>query len=458
MTGTLWSGGGLPPDLDAYTVGEDRLWDRRLLPWDVYGTMAHAEGLWEIGLLDESEIGRLREALREALQAIRAGELTVGEADEDVHTALETYLTERLGELGQRVHAGRSRNDQVAADLRLYVKGRLFAVAESVLDLVEALADFARRWREVVLPGYTHQRRAMPSSWGLWAAGFAASLLEDIGPLRAALELADRSPLGSAAGYGVPLPLDRELVARLLGFAAPHRNATSAAAARGKLEVVVLAALWPLGYELAKLSWDVILFSSEEFGFLSLPASLATGSSIMPGKRNPDVFELTRARAGLLEGYLSQAMAVAGKLPSGYHRDLQLLKAPLMRGLDTAEEMLAMVTRALPLLEVDPTRCASALTGDLLATDEVFRRVREGEPFRRAYREVAAELRSGSMPPALTPEETLAARRFEGGAGNPGLAGVRRELRRQRRVLSRQRAAFAAALESLAERGGGVSS
>jgi argininosuccinate lyase len=454
MSTTLW-GGRLAPEVAAYTAGDDRAWDRQLVEWDIIGTLAHADGLAAIGLLTAVELGALRDALARALADARRGAFTVGDEDEDVHSALERRLVGELGELGEKVHAGRSRNDQVLVDLRLHAKDRLLAVSDRLLDAAAALAALARRHRTVLWPGYTHQRRAMPSSVGLWAAGFAEALLDDLEPLHAVLRLVDRSPLGSAAGFGVPLPLDRALVARRLGFASVQNNVTAVQASRGKLEVAVLAALWQIGYDLAKLAWDVILFSSDELGFLVLPSELATGSSIMPHKRNPDVFELTRARSGVLEGCLHEAMAVAGKLPSGYHRDLQLTKGPLLRGLATAEEMLAMIAWAVPRLGVDRAACAAAVSGDLLSTDEVFRRLGEGEPFRVAYRAVAAQVRSGQMPPELSAAQVLASRTHAGGAGNLGLAALGRAIRHERRTVERQRQAFTTAVAVLVGETGG---
>ena len=455
MTRTLWGGDdGLPARVAAYTVGDDGVWDSRLLPWDILGTLGHVEGLAAAGLLTGPEAGRLRSALRALLAEARAGALAVTADDEDVHTAVERALVARTGSVGEKVHTGRSRNDQVAVDLRLYLKDALLDLAGGVLDAAAALAAFAGAHRRVVLPGYTHQRRAMPSTLGLWAAGYAELLIDDLAPLGAALDLADRSPLGSAAGFGVPLPLDRERVARALGFASVQRNVTAVAATRGKLEVQALSAAWGIAYDLAKLSWDVILFSSEELGFLALPAGLATGSSIMPNKWNPDVFELTRARAALLDGYLVQAMAVAGKLPGGYHRDLQLTKAPLMRGFDTVAEMVAMIAAAVPRLEVDRGRCAAALSPDVFATDAALARVRAGVPFRAAYREIAEELRRGVAPKPLPAAEVLAGRTASGNAGNLGLPALRREIAQSRRRLARRRESFAAALHALA-RGGG---
>jgi argininosuccinate lyase len=452
----LWgSGRGAAGFVEAYTVGNDRVHDRRLLPWDALGTLGHVEGLAAAGLLTARERDRLRAALRRILAEARGGRVTVEDGDEDMHSTIERLLAGRLGELGERVHAGRSRNDQVACALRLYLKSALLDVSRAVLGAASALVAFGRAHRGVVWPGYTHQRRAMPSTVGLWAGGHAESLLDDLVQIEGAWTLADRSPLGSAAGFGVPLDLPRALVARRLGFAAVQRNVTAVQASRGKLEVAVLAALWQVGHDLARLSWDVILLSSEEFGFLVLPDDLATGSSIMPHKRNPDVFELTRARAGVIEGCLHEAMAVAGGLPGGYHRDLQLTKGPLLRGIDAAGEMLAMVALAVPRLTVDRDTCRRAVTGDLLATDEVYRRVRSGEPFRTAYRAVSAEVAAGRPVPALEDRAILASRCHVGGAGAPGLGQVSREIAAWRRRVARRQARFARVLKSLAGGTGG---
>jgi argininosuccinate lyase len=451
MKGTLWGGDrGLDAAMDAYTVGEDRVWDRRLLEWDILGSLGHVEGLRAARLLTRDESERLAASLRRLLREARAGRFEVSDEDEDVHSAVEKRVTETLGALGARLHTGRSRNDQVLADLRLFLKERLFAVSEQALGLAEALQLFARRHRRHLLPGYTHQRRAMPSTWGLWGAGFAEALVDDLEPLDAALRLADRSPLGSAAGYGVPLPLDRERTARVLGFERVQTAVTGVQASRGKLEVTVLAALWTIAHDLAKLAWDVILFSSEEYGFLRLPKEIATGSSIMPHKKNPDVFELTRAKAALVDGWLTQAMAVCGKLPSGYHRDLQLAKGPLMRGLDTVSEMLEMMARAVPRLEVDAQAGARAVGGDLLATDEVFRRVREGRPFREAYREVAREVEAGTDWPVRSTGELLDARSHDGGAGRLMLDELGREIRARRSAMRRKKRSFERAMDRLA--------
>jgi argininosuccinate lyase len=422
MTRTLWGSGA---ELDAvvadFTAGADRRWDQRLLAWDVVGTLAHVEGLAAAGLLTAPERDQLVAELRRAFTDVEAGVLKVTDGDEDAHTALEARLVGALGEVGEKVHTGRSRNDQVVAALSLFTKYQLLGISDGVLEVVAVLAEMGRNHADSVMPGYTHLRRAMPSTVALWAGGFAESLLDDLGILAAAAELADVSPLGSAAGYGVPLPLEPELVASQLGFSRARYCATAAQLGRGKLEAVVLSALWTVARDLGALAWDVVLFASEEYGYFRLPRDLATGSSIMPQKRNPDVFELLRGRAGVLCGLVTQAMAVAGGLPGGYHRDLQLVKGPLMEGLDTVKGMLVMATHAVPRLEVDREACERAVTGEILATDETCRRVRDGQPFRTAYREVAAEVAAGREMPALPLHELLAARGYAGAAGDPNL-------------------------------------
>ena len=450
---TLWGVGASPdPGFLEATAGEDRLWDARLLRWDVLGSLGHVEGLRASGLLSRGEHARLRAGLRRALAAVDQGTLRLGPSHEDVHTAVEDWLTRRLPGLGERLHTGRSRNDQVACDLRLLLKDRLLTLAESALALVEALLAFAGEQGSVLLPGYTHQRRAMPSSLGLWAGAYAEGLLDTVEALDSLWRRVDRSPLGSAAGYGVPLPLRREATARALGFAGLDRNVATVQGGRGKLEAAVLFWCTQLGHEAGRLAQDLILWSAEEFGYLTLPAELATGSSIMPHKRNPDLFELTRGRAAAIEADLAAVLAIKGRLPSGYHRDFQMLKEPLIRGLDRAEAMLAGLGGAIPLLSVNRRRCAEALDAGALATDEVMRRVEAGQPFRAAYREVKLELGRGQRLEAPSPAQLLARRRSTGGLGDLGLAEARRRLRTARGWIRRERRRFDQAMRRLAGR------
>jgi argininosuccinate lyase len=450
---TLWAGGPAPDRrMLAYTIADDLVWDARLLRWDVLGSLGHIEGLHAARLLSSREHARLRAGLRGALAAIDRGRLRIGPGHEDVHSAVEDWLTRRLPGVGERLHTGRSRNDQVACDLRLCLKAALLELQGSALDLVDALLDFAARHRNVLWPGYTHQRRAMPSSAGLWALAFAEGLLDTAETLPALWATLDRSPLGSAAGYGAPLPLRRELVARVLGFRGPEHAVTAVQNGRGKLEAAVLFWCSQLGHELGKLAQDVVLLSAEEFGFLAIPGALATGSSIMPHKRNPDLFELTRARAAALDGDLAAVLHLKAKLPSGYHRDFQLLKEPLFRGLDRSADMLAMMVYAVPRLAVDRGRSAAALRGGTLATDEVMRRVERGRAFRLAYREVAAQVAAGAPLAEPTSAQVIARRRATGNLGNLGLSEVRSRVRRARRWAEGERRRFERAMTRLAGR------
>jgi argininosuccinate lyase len=449
---TLWTGGGggaMDAELLAYTVGDDRHWDRFLLPWDVLGSLGHVEGLQASGLLSQNDYRKLRAGLRAAFRAVIAGRLTIGPQHEDAHSAVELWLTRRLGKTGERLHTGRSRNDQVACDLRLYLKDELPALQLSALAVVAALLDFAEGNRTALWPGYTHTRRAMPSSAGLWAAALGEGLLDTIEGLPALWARVDRSPLGSAAGYGVPLPLDREAAARALGFAGIDHNVATVQNGRGKLEADALFWCVQLGHELSRLASDVILFSGEEFGLLRLPAWLATGSSIMPHKRNPDLFELTRARVAALEGDLSTVLALRSKLTTGYHRDFQLLKEPFFRGLGRFREMLSMLALAIPELEVNREAGLDALAGGAVATDEVMRRVELGVPFRRAYREVAAALKRGETFPTPSSTRLIARRRSTGGLGRLDLRAAWRRWEQCRRWSERERARFHKAMDRL---------
>jgi len=451
---TLWSQAVAPDELMLrYTVGEDRHWDGYLLEWDVIGSLGHVEGLHASGLLTRADRDRLRRGLRAAFRAVQVGKLVIGPEHEDAHSAVETWLTRRIGRAGERVHTGRSRNDQVACDLRLFLKDRLLRLEGLALTVAGELLQWAARQRDTLWPGYTHLRPAMPSSAGLWAAALAEGLLDTVESLDAVWRQVDRSPLGSGAGYGVPLPLRREAAAAALGFGGLEHNVGQVQNGRGKLEAAVLFWCAQLGHDLAKLSTDVILWSGPEFGLLRLPARFATGSSIMPHKKNPDVFELTRGRAAALEGDLAAVLALRGKLTSGYHRDFQLLKEPLFRGVARTEEMLEMMGAVVPALEPVPERGLQLLAGGVLATDEALRRAEAGVPFRRAYREVAAALDRGQAVAAPTPAEIVARRRSTGGLGRLDLAAPRRRFGVLTARNEAARARFLAAVKALVGRG-----
>lgn len=449
---TLWSPGSTPDaQMLAYTVADDREVDARLLRWDVIGSLGHLEALAKGKIITPRERASMRRALLAALKAVESGDLRITSDHEDGHSAVEFWLTRQFGDAGERLHTGRSRNDQVATDLRLFLKDEVLSLHQLMLALAGQLLVFAARHRRVLWPGYSHQRIAMPSSAGLWAAGYAEGLLDAADAVHGFWTRLDRSPLGSAAGYGVPLPLAREAAAKVLGFAGIDQMVTSVQGARGTLEAAALFWCSEAAHHCAKLSSDVILYSAAEFGWLSLPSELSTGSSIMPQKRNPDLFELTRARSAALEGDLATIMALKGKLAGGYHRDFQFLKAPLFRGLDRTREMLSMLTTAMPRLGVNASTGRAGLTGEVLATDEVMRRVRAGTPFRRAYREVAAEVKRGVAMPGLEANAIIASRTSTGGVGNLALGALRTRFQSAARWNGARRAAFDSALKRLTQ-------
>ncbi len=391
----LWDK-GKPLDqlIEAYTVGVDPALDMRLVPFDVAGSKAHARMLHTCGVLDADELGRLLGGLDGILEAHLRGEFEIRREDEDVHTAIERVLVADLGDTGKKIHTGRSRNDQVLTDLRLWQRQAVADAQEALNRAGSAFTEFAERWGDVPLPGYTHLQRAMPSSVGGWARAYASLLADNGVLLRAAAEMASSSPLGSAAGYGVPdsLPLDRQQTAEELGFERVQQPAEACQSSRGKAEASLLFALAQIAGDLSKCAWDLCLFVTAEFSFFKLPVEFTTGSSIMPQKRNPDVLELTRAKAAIVRSSLIEVMEISSPLPSGYHRDLQLLKSPLFRGFDVCMSMLAVMARVLEGLEVDEERCRAAMSPELFATEEACRLVAAGVPFREAYRRVAASL------------------------------------------------------------------
>jgi argininosuccinate lyase len=386
----LWDKGApLDERVLEFTAGEDFGLDERLVAYDVRASIAHAGMLAEQGLLSVADFETLRGALEALAEAHARGEWHITLADEDGQSALEQRLSERLGALGGRIHLGRSRNDQVLTALRLYLKDALGELEAATLRVAGALDALAARQGTIALPGYTHMQQAMPSSVALWAGGFSAELRDDAEGLRAALRRVDQNPLGSAAGYGAPgLPLDRAATSRALGFAGTHEPVTAVQLSRGKAEAGVLFECTLLMQDLGRLAADVLLFYTQEFAFVEIAEAFTTGSSIMPQKRNPDVFELLRGRSAVALAALTEALALYAKLPSGYQRDLQLLKAPLFRGIDQALQSLDITGAALGALSFRSERIR--LDPALRAAEDAYALVRsEGIPFREAYRRVA---------------------------------------------------------------------
>jgi argininosuccinate lyase len=375
-----------------YTAGEDYALDDRLVAYDVRASIAHAEMLNAQGLLSLDDLDAIRDGLRVLAEQHAQGKWHVELADEDGQTALERRLTERIGAAGARIHLGRSRNDQVLTAIRLYLRDAIEDLESGALRVADALEALGVREADTALPGYTHMQQAMPSSVPLWAGGFAAELRDDAEGLQAAKRRIAQSPLGSAAGYGTPgLPIDREATRRALGFAAVQEPVTAVQLSRGKGEAQVLFEVTLLMADLSRFAADVLLFTTREFGFLTLPDAFTTGSSIMPQKKNPDVFELLRGRSATALGCLTEALGVCAKLPSGYSRDLQLLKFPLFRAIDLALEALAILPPVISAMRFN--REAIRTDPAINAAEEANRlAVREGIPFREAYRRIAAKL------------------------------------------------------------------
>lgn len=448
---TLWSQHA-PADrrMMELTAGDDRAIDRVLLVWDVLGSLGHVEGLRASRLLTAGEHATLRRGLRSALAAAARGRLAIGDEHEDAHTAVETWLTARIGRAGGKLPTGRSRNDQIACDLRLWLKRALLDAHTQALDLVEELLRFAGRHRRILVPGLTHTRRAMPSSVGLWAAGHAAGLLDTVETLPALWATVDRSPLGSAAGYGAPLPLDRAAAARALGFRAVESPVTAVQNGRGRLEAAALFWCAQLGHDAAKVASDAILFSGDGYGWLVLDPSHATGSSLMPHKRNPDLFELARARAASVDADLAAVLAIRAKLPSGYHRDFQMIKEPLLRGVLRTTGMLEMVRIGIGGLGVDRVCAAAGLDDGVLATDAALELTIRGVPFREAYRRVAEAVAGGRAIPRTSRSRIVASRDSMGGLARLPLDEFRRRLAARRRAGAREERRFHRALVGLA--------
>ncbi len=390
----LWDkGASLDERVLRYTAGEDYALDERLVAYDVRASIAHAEMLAAQGLLAAADLAAIRDGLTALADEHARGLWRIELSDEDGQTALERRLTERIGPAGGRVHLGRSRNDQVLTALRLYLRDAVESLAAGAVSVAQALEGLAAREGATELPGYTHMQQAMPSSVPLWAGGFAAEIRDDAEALRHVHRRLGRSPLGSAAGYGTPgLPLDREATREKLGFAEVHEPVTAVQLSRGKAEAELLFHLCLLMQDLGRLASDVLLFYTQEFAFIELPEAFTTGSSIMPQKRNPDVFELIRGRSATAQACLAEALAVCAKLPSGYQRDLQLLKFPLFRAIDVVQETLQILPAALDAVRFRPERIR--LDPAIHAAEQANRLVvSEGIPFREAYRRVAAKLK-----------------------------------------------------------------
>ena len=393
---TLWSKGTKATDIvEEFTVGNDRSLDMRLAKYDVTGSKAHIKMLESIGLLEKDELDILTEALDAILKEIEAGDFILEDDVEDIHSQVELLLTRRLGDLGKKIHSGRSRNDQVLVDLKLFLKDEVLKLREEVLTLFETLQTLSERHKDLLLPGYTHGQVAMPSSFGLWFGAYAESFAEDMYMLRGAYNVCDCNPLGSAAGYGNSFPLDRQMTTDLLGFADLDYNVVAAQLSRGKAERAVASAMGAVALTLNKFAADCCMYMCPNYGFIKFPDALTTGSSIMPHKKNPDVWEIMRGNCNRIMSTENEISMLCGNMPHGYHREFQLLKDILFPALELMHKCLAMADYMLQHIIVKENILDSPIYDYLFTVEEVNRRTLEGMPFRDAYKSVGIEVNEG---------------------------------------------------------------
>lgn len=386
-------------DVERFTVGKDREMDLYLAPFDILGSLAHISMLQSIGLLTAEELKQLTEELRNIYRDTETGKFLIEEGVEDVHSQVELLLTRKLGDIGKKIHSGRSRNDQVLVDLKLFTRSRLQNIVKKTEKLFDTLIAQSEKYKQVLMPGYTHLQVAMPSSFGLWFAAYAESLVDDLIVMQAAYRVCNRNPLGSAAGYGSSFPLNRTQTTDSLGFETMDYNVVYAQMGRGKTERIVASAIASIAATLAKLAFDACLYNSQNFAFIKLPDTFTTGSSIMPHKKNPDVFELTRAKCNKLQALPYQITLIANNLPSGYFRDLQIIKELFLPSFDELEECLDMVDLMISQIAVNEHILDDKRYDYMFSVEEVNRRVQTGTPFRDAYKQVGLEIEARKFSP-----------------------------------------------------------
>jgi argininosuccinate lyase len=410
----IWDKGfSIDKRIEAFTIGKDRELDVWLAPFDVLGSIAHSRMLQKIGLLEQEELARLLEGLKEIYAQVSEGKFTIEEGIEDVHSQVELMLTRKLGDVGKKVHSGRSRNDQVLLDLRLYIRHEIQALVDLTEKLFRTLMALSEQHKNVLMPGYTHTQVAMPSSFGLWFGAYAESLVDDMIMLQAAFRVANQNPLGSAAGYGSSFPLDRSMTTELLGFETMSYNVVYAQMGRGKVERTVSFGMASLAATLGKMAADVCLYMSQNFAFVSLPDHLTTGSSIMPHKKNPDVFELMRAKANKLQALPNEIALIITNLSSGYHRDLQLVKESFLPAFEDLKNCLSIAEFMLQHLEVNPDILRDEKYKYLFSVEAVNEEVLKGTPFRDAYKKIGAQIADGTYQASRALNHT-----HEGSLGN----------------------------------------
>jgi argininosuccinate lyase len=400
-------------EVEEFTVGKDRELDLLLAPFDVLGSLAHTRMLHSINLMTAEDLNLVQRELKNIYQEIQAGQFTIEDGVEDVHSQVELLLTRRIGEAGKKIHSGRSRNDQVLLDLKLFIRSAIQEMVESIKELFYQLISLSEEHKDKLLPGYTHLQIAMPSSFGLWFGAYAESLVDDLVLLQAAYKISNKNPLGSAAGYGSSFPLNRQMTTDLLGFDALNYNVVYAQMGRGKTERNVSSALASVAGTLAKLAMDACLYMNQNFGFISLPEELTTGSSIMPHKKNPDVFEIIRGKCNKLQALPNEIALITGNLPSGYHRDLQVVKESFLPAFRELQSCIHMMTYMLKNIMVKDNILKDEKYSYLFSVEAVNNEVLQGVPFREAYKKVGSSITDGSFKAPETVKHT-----HEGSIGN----------------------------------------
>ncbi len=428
--------------VELFETQTDLEFDHFLLEWDVVASLAHAKGLQKIGILSSDEFSLLQKGFQQILELFQSGKFALHFGDEDIHTKIENFLVAEYGEVGKKIHTGRSRNDQVLTALRLYTKSELFEIWQELLQLVRDFQQFAQQHEFLPLTGYTHMQQAMPSSFGMWAGAFAEGLLDDLLLLKTAFQLNDQSPLGSAAGYGVPLKLDRQLTANLLGFAKFQNNSMYCQNSRGKVEASILAALSAMLFDLNRFASDVLFFSTSEVAAIEVSAEMCSGSSIMPQKKNVDLAELLRSKVHLLTGNYVQIMSLSTNLISGYNRDLQDTKKPLIESLLIAKECLQVAQ--LLVKNIQPVH--KKLQTEIFATHHALSLLQQGIPFRDAYLQAAEAVAEKKI---LEPKNFLNLSVHAGGTGNVQLEKITQALHQEKKFLQKKKILFSKRISQL---------
>lgn len=433
--------------IEVFETKDDLVLDERLVPFDVYCSLAHVKMLNKIGIISEKELEIIKKGLLEVLELRKSGKFPLVEGDEDIHTKIENFITDKYGEAGKKIHTGRSRNDQVLTDIRLYTKSSLLDAWKETVSLTGEFYKFAKKYEFVPMPGYTHTQKAMPSSVGMWASAFVEALLDDLILIKSAYFLNDQSPLGSAAAYGVPINLDREYAADLMGFGSIQKNSLYAQNSRGKIESAVIAALSTVLLDINRFATDVLLFSSAEFGYFGVEEKLSSGSSIMPQKKNIDIAELLRSKSHVMLGYYVASASLPSNLISGYNRDLQDSKRPLFESLSTSIDTIKVASVLINNISPDKEEMLAGLTPEIFAAHSTFKLVAGGMAFRDAYNEVGKNPENYKINEDI--EMLLKKSTHIGGTGNLGLDTYIAQINNEKKEFEEEHDRFSSAIKSL---------